>query len=118
MQDCSPGPAASRYASSALKDSTSRKSSFSAPGTWAGIQVLPVSVVRRYVPWVPLAHTTLAETALTPRRFSVVWLSSEVTVWAIARVVYRVRRRPSRGMGDCRMCADEDPKRRDAEVSR
>src|SRR5580698_5549989 len=73
MRDWSPGPADMRKASSAEKATTARKSRFAASGTWAGVQVTPASVVRRYVPCVPLAQATSCETALTPRRLSVVW---------------------------------------------
>jgi len=73
MRDFSPGPADIRKASSAENATTPRKSSAEASGTWAGVQVFPPSMVRKYVPCVPLAHATSCETALTPRRLSVVW---------------------------------------------
>src|SRR6266404_2937272 len=73
MRDASPGPAASRYAMFASTACTSRKSSASAPGTAAACQVAP-SVVRRNVPFVPLAQTTFSLTTLSPRRPAVVLL--------------------------------------------
>src|SRR2546421_227421 len=73
MRDCSPGPADMRNASSAENATTARKSRDSAPGTCAGCQSWP-SVVRRYVPWVPEAQAIFFDTALTPRKLSVVWV--------------------------------------------
>src|SRR5215217_7744027 len=58
MRDLSPGPIASRYAVVALKASTSRKSSASAPGTTPACHVRPPSAVRRKVPLSPLAQAT------------------------------------------------------------
>src|SRR4051812_21325698 len=46
---------------------TSRKSSFSASGTFPAVHVAPPSVVSRYVPPVPLAHATRSLTADRPR---------------------------------------------------
>src|SRR5688572_17714895 len=72
MRERSPGPAASRYATSALTPSTSRNSRLSAPGTTAARQVAPPSVVRAYVPLTPLTQTTRSSTALTAcKRFFV-----------------------------------------------
>src|SRR5215471_18295275 len=85
-----------------------RKSSVSAPGTRAAIQVLPPSLVCRYVPPVPLAHTTLASTALTPRSDAVELLVCAIHCWASAAAIRRravVRRmsldaqRQGRGLG-------------------
>src|SRR5208283_2943374 len=87
MRDWSPGPADMRKASSAEKATRPRKSRVAASGTFAAIQVRPALVVRRYVPWVPEAHTIDCETALTLRRFSVVggdWVWREI--WARAVV--------------------------------
>src|ERR1051325_124139 len=67
MRDDAPLPMLSRKALSASKASTSRKSNCSAPGTAPTCQVAPPSVVRRKVPLVPLAQTTLALTAHKPR---------------------------------------------------
>src|SRR5712692_10559325 len=90
MRDWSPGPADMRKASSAEKATTARKSRDSAPGTCAGCQSWP-SVVRRYVPWVPEAQAILFQTALTPRRLSVVWVGRICGGdWARAAVVRRM----------------------------
>src|SRR3954468_14385984 len=78
MRDWSPGPALSRYAVRASTACTSRKSSASAPGTVAARQVSPPSVVRKNVPFVPLAQTMLSLTTLSPRRLAVVLL-----VWGV-----------------------------------
>jgi hypothetical protein len=67
-----------KYAVFSSTAETSRKSRFSAPGTLAACQIAPPSVVRRKVPLVPLAQTTLGLAALTPRNDAVVPL-----VWAI-----------------------------------
>src|SRR5262245_40583832 len=45
-----------------------RKSTASAPATFAARQVAPPSVVTSHVPPLPLAQTVRASTALTPRR--------------------------------------------------
>src|SRR4029079_8161366 len=42
-----------------------------APGTGRGCQLAPPSTVRRTVPFAPLAHATLGDTALRPRRRAV-----------------------------------------------
>src|SRR5690242_19761851 len=73
MRELLPFPMDSRYAVFASTACTSRKSSFSAPATVPGCHVTPPSVVRRKVPPVPLAHTTLALTTLTPRRLALVF---------------------------------------------
>ena len=65
-------PADIRNASSPENATTARKSSVPASGTCPGVHVRPPSTVRRYVPRVPLAHATCLDTALTPRKFSVV----------------------------------------------
>jgi hypothetical protein len=67
MRDAAPDPMLSAYATRSLKASMSRKSSVSAPATGRGLQVRPPSVVRRIVPFAPLAQATSADTALTPR---------------------------------------------------
>src|SRR5690349_12798376 len=79
MRDCSPGPAASRYAVVALTASTSRNSSAeSGPVIAPGTQVRPPSMVRTQVAWCPETHTTLSSTALTACSSAVVWLSCSV----------------------------------------
>ena len=62
-----------------------RKSSDSAPGTFAARQVAPPLLVTRYVPPLPLAHTVVASTALTPRREARVLLA-----WGIQDCAYSV----------------------------
>src|SRR6266404_2203700 len=61
-----------RYAMFASTACTSRKSSCAAPGTTADCHVAPPSVVRAYVPPLPLAQTIIGLTALTPRNRAVV----------------------------------------------
>src|SRR5436190_22753073 len=79
MRDCSPGPAASRYAVVVLTPSTSRNSSAeSGPVIAPGTQVRPPSTVRTQVAWCPETHTTLSSTALTACKSAVVWLSCSV----------------------------------------
>src|SRR6266576_156964 len=81
MRECSPGPAASRYAVVALTPSTSRNSSAeSGPVIAPGTQVRPPSTVRDQVAWCPETHTTLSSTALTACRSAVVWLCCSVMV--------------------------------------
>src|SRR5512143_3347437 len=82
MREASPGPAAISHAVRSSIACTSRKSSFSAPGTCAAVQVAPPSVVIRYVPCAPLAHATRSLTAATPRRDAVVFDLCGVQVWA------------------------------------
>src|SRR5258706_16345798 len=71
-----------------------RKSSASAPGTLAACQFAPPSVVLRYVPPVPLAHTILSLMALTPRSDAVVLLVCGVQAWpnAIPAIQRQARR--------------------------
>src|SRR5512135_2110781 len=70
MREALPGPILRRKAFAGPNASTSLKSRESAPGTWPTIHVVPPSVVRKYVPCVPLTHATLELTALTPRNLS------------------------------------------------
>ena len=64
----------------------SRKSSDAVSGGDTRAQVTPPSVVRTTVPLVPLAHATVALTALTPRNRSVVPVACGVhAAWADAR---------------------------------
>src|SRR5258707_2695102 len=72
MREASPGPALNRYAVVSPNALTARKSSFSAPGTIAADQFLPPSVVRTYVPIVPLAHATFGLTTQRPRKSALV----------------------------------------------
>src|SRR5579864_2069082 len=96
MRESSPGPADMRKASSAEKATTARKSSVTAPGTCAGIQVRPALVVRRYVPCVPLAQAIWRETAPTPRRVSLVCeVCARGRDWA-ARIAVRSRSQAER----------------------
>src|SRR5437763_14425674 len=62
--------------------SISRKSRSAAPGIVAERQFEPPSVVFRNVPLDPLAHTTFAFTALTPRKDAVVPLCWGSHDWA------------------------------------
>src|SRR5262245_31863459 len=66
MRDISPSPALSKYAVFASTPCTSRKSISPAEETTAVCQCTPPSTVLANVPLLPLAHTTLLSTALTP----------------------------------------------------
>ena len=74
------------YATRSLIASTSRKSSFSAPGMDFRSHVAPPSTVRRMVPCSPLAHAIVRSTALTPRRRAVAPPASGVHPGAIVSV--------------------------------
>src|SRR6516165_604721 len=73
MREDSPGPALSTYAVLSPNAFTSRRSSLSAPGTLPTDQVAPLSVVRAYVPFVPLAQATVGLTTDNPRKSASDW---------------------------------------------
>ena len=66
-------------------DWTSRKSRSAAPGTVLALQVVPPSIVRVKVPWLPLAQTTRSFTTANPRRRALVPLFWAIH-WADERV--------------------------------
>src|SRR5690348_4706593 len=73
MRPALPSPNENRYAVIASTAYTSRKSSFSPPGTVPACHVSPPSVVRTNVPPVPLAQITLALTTLNPCKLAPVF---------------------------------------------
>src|SRR5690348_984973 len=73
MRPALPSPNENRYAVIASTAYTSRKSSFSPPGTVPACHVSPPSIVRTNVPPVPLAQTTFALTMLNPCKLAVVF---------------------------------------------
>src|SRR5690348_2606108 len=73
MRPALPSPNENRYAVIASTAYTSRKSSFSPPGTVPACHVSPPSVVRTNVPPVPLAQTTFALTTLNPCKLALVF---------------------------------------------
>src|SRR5713226_2363777 len=90
MRDFSPLPMLSRYAVRSSTARTARKSRSAAPGTVAARQCAPPSEVRRYVPLVPPAQTTVGLTALTPRSEAVVLLSCGTHDCAPATLASRI----------------------------
>src|SRR5947207_8147773 len=72
MRDASPGPMLRAYARRSLNASMSRKSSASVPAIGRGCHVAPPSMVRRIVPFAPLAHAIDVDAALIPRSRAVV----------------------------------------------
>src|ERR1022692_3388055 len=89
MRDFSPEPILIRNTVRSSMARTARKPSDSAPGTFATSQVAPPSMVRRYVPLLPLAQTTRSFTALTPRNDAVVLLVCGVQDCATALAAAR-----------------------------
>src|SRR5512143_2196712 len=91
MRERAPGPAASRYATSAPKASTSRNWSESASGTWSLSQVAPPSVVRSTAASCPLTQATSSLTALTA------WRTAETPEDCSSRIVVPGAVPPGRG---------------------
>src|ERR1017187_7764833 len=81
-----------RYAMFSSTPCTSRKSSVSAPGTVAAVQVAPPSIVFRYVPRVPLAQTVFSFAAHTPRSDAVLPLDCAVKLCANAAPAKKIKK--------------------------